>query len=119
MDFAIVMNNGQAEQTFDKAVDIFNNIYLSLTIKQGSWWFDPAFGMRDRGRMKNTESTARLIREDCKQALQWIIDAGRAREINVHTERDRSQDLNRLKIVVEAIQADGRRVTFETFKEVV
>lgn len=119
MDFAIVMNNGQAEQTFDKAGDIFNNIFLSLTIKQGSWWFDPAFGMRDRGRMKNTEANARLVREDCKQALQWILDSGRAKTIEVHTERDRSQDLNRLKILVEATQADGKTVTFETFKEVV
>ena len=119
MDFAIVMTSGQAEQTFDKAGDIFNNIFLSLTIKQGSWWFDPAFGMRDRGRMKNTERNARLVREDCKEALQWIIDAGRATSIEVTTERDRSQDLNRLKILVEATQADGKRVTFETFKEVV
>ena len=119
MDFAIIMNNGQAEQTFDKAGDIFNNIYLSLAIKKGSWWFDPNFGLRDRGRMKNTEANARLVRQDCKEALQWIIDAGRATSIEVNTERDRSQDLNRLKILVEATQADGKRVTFETFKEVV
>jgi len=119
MDFAIVMNNGQAAQTFDKAGDIFNNIYLSLSIKKGSWWQDPEFGLRERGRMKNTESNARLVREDCKQALQWIIAAGRATSINVITERDRTQNLNRLKILVEATQADGQKVTFETFKEVV
>lgn len=120
MDFAIVMNNnGQGEQTFDKSGDIFNNIFLSLSIKQGSWWFDTTFGLRDRGRMKNTESTARLVREDCKQALQWLIDNGRATSIDVITERDRSQNLNRLKILVEAVQADGKTVTFETFKEVV
>ncbi len=119
MDFAIAINNNQAEQTFDKAIGIFNNIYLSLAIKKEHWWFDPNFGLRNRGRMKNTESTARLIREDCKEALQWIIDSGRATSIEVTTERDRRQDLNRLKIVVEATQADGTRVTFETFKEVV
>ena len=119
MDFAIITNNGQAEQTFIHAGDIFNNIYLSLAIKKGAWWHDPDFGLRDRGRMKNTESTARLVRGDCKQALQWIIDSGRATSIKVYTERDRSQDLHRLKILVKATQADGRRVTFETFKEVV
>ena len=119
MDFAIVMNSGQAEQTFDKAGDIFNNIYLSLAIKKGSWWLDSDFGLRDRGRMKNTEANARLVRQDCKEALQWIIDNGRATSIEVTTERDRSQDLNRLQILVEATQADGKRVTFETFKEVV
>lgn len=119
MDYAIVMNNGQPEQTFEKAGDIFNNIFLSLAIKKGSWWQDPDFGLRDRGRMKNTEANARLIRQDHKEALQWIIDTGRATSIEVYVERDRSQDLNRLKILVEATQADGRKVTFETFKEVV
>lgn len=119
MDFAIVINSGLPEQTFNQATDIFNNIFLSLAIKKGSWWHDPAFGLKDRGRMKNTEQNARLVRDDCKQALQWIIDAGRAKEINVTTSRDRSQDLNRLKILVEATQADGRTVTFETFKEVI
>jgi phage gp46-like protein len=119
MDFAIEMNSGQAEQTFEKATDIFNNIYLSLTIKKGRWWIDKDFGLRDRGRMKNTENTARLVRQDCKEALQWVIDNGRAISIDVTTERDRSQDLNRLKILVEATQADGNKVIFETFKEVV
>jgi len=34
-------------------------------------------------------------------------------------ERDRTQDLGRLKVLIEAVQADGRTVTFTTFKEVV
>jgi phage gp46-like protein len=119
MDFAIVIASNQPEQTFIKAGDIFNNIFLSLAIKQGSWWLNPNFGLRDRGRLKNTESTARLIREDCKRALQWLVDSGRAIAIEVTTERDRSSDLHRLKILVEATQADGRKVSFETFKEVV
>lgn len=119
MDFAIVMNNGQAEMTFDKAQDIFNNIYLSLVIKKGSWWVDPEFGMRDRGRMKNTEQNARLVRQDCLEALQWLLDIGRASAIEVTVERDRTEDLHRLKILVEATKANGTKVTFETFKEVV
>lgn len=119
MDFAIVINNGLAGQTFDQAGDIFNNIFLSLTVKKGAWWHDPAFGLKDRGRMKNTEKNARLVQQDCKDALQWLIDAGRAKTVDVAVERDRTQDLGRLKILVQAIQADGRLVTFETFKEVI
>ncbi|GFO67874.1 hypothetical protein GMLC_14530 [Geomonas limicola] len=119
MDFAIAMKSGTADMTFDKSRDIFNNIYLSLSIKQGSWWLDPSFGLKDRGRLKNTEATARLVKGDCEQALQWIIDNGRAKTIEVSTERDRSQDLNRLKMLVLATQADGRTVTFEKFMEVV
>jgi phage gp46-like protein len=119
MDFAIAMNNGLADQTFDKSQNILNNIYLSLSIRQGSWWMDPTFGLKDRGRMKNTEATARLVKQDCEQALQWLIETGRAKSIEVFTERDRSQDLNRLKVLVVATQADGRVVSFEKFMEVV
>jgi phage gp46-like protein len=119
MDFTIISGGTDPEQTHTPADSIFNNILLSLTIRQGSWWFDPGFGLRRRERMKNTENNARLVEADCRQALQWLIDSGRAASIEVFTERDRTQNLNRLKILVEAVQADGRRITFETFKEVV
>jgi phage gp46-like protein len=119
MDFAIATDQGLGAMTFDRAGDILNNIFLSLAIGQGSWWFNPGFGLRRRDRLKNTEATARLVREDCKQALQWLLDSGRAAAIEVFVERDRSQDTGRLRILVEATQADGNRVTYETFQEVV
>lgn len=120
MDFAItILEDGQARMTFDETGDIFNNIYLSLTVPQGSFFHNPAFGLRQRGRLKNTEATAALIRHDYKEALQWLIDTGRAKSVDVSSERDRQQDLNRLKLLTEVVQADGRTVTFTTFREVV
>lgn len=119
MDFQLICDNsGVIDQTFDKAGDILNNIVISLSIKKGSWWQDPQFGLVDRPRLKNTPATARLIRQDVEQALQWIIDAGRATHIAVATWRDDS-DRHRLNILVTATQADGRVVTYTTFKEVV
>lgn len=120
MDFAITTPaDGQAQMTFNEVGDIFNNIFLSLTVKKGSFFHNPDFGLRQRGRLKNTEATAALIRHDYKDALQWLIDTGRARSVDVSSERDRRQDLNRLKLLIEVVQADGRTVTFTTFREVV
>lgn len=120
MDYAIsIQENGQDVMTFGEARDLSNNIYLSLTVKKGSFFHNPEFGLRQRPRMKNTEATAALIRHDYKEALQWLVDTGRAKSVTVSSERDRQQDLSRLKLLTEVVQADGRTVTFTTFKEVV
>jgi phage gp46-like protein len=105
--------------SFAPAVGIFNNVYLSLTVARGSFFHNTSFGIRQRGRRKNTPATAALIRQDYLEALQWLIDTGRAKAIDVRTERDTQQDLNRLKILVTVTQADGRVLTFTTFREVV
>jgi phage gp46-like protein len=90
-------------------------------VKRGSWFQNPEFGSRLHllQRAKNTEKTAALAEEYCKEALEWLIDTGRATRIDVHTQRDRTQDLHRLKFIVEVTQADGRQVSFGTFVEVV
>lgn len=121
MDFEIETARGQGLMTLNPAESIMNNIFLSLEIPQGSCFWDPEFGSRlhELKRSKNTERTAELSRQYCEEALQWIIDAGRAKSIEVVTERDRSASPHRLKILVQAVQADGRKVSFETFQEVV
>jgi len=120
MDFAILINNdGCGEMTFGKAGDIMNNVFLSLSIEKGAFFAAPGFGMARRERMKNTVQNARLIRDDALSALRWLLDTGRASDIQVETGRDMSQDLHRLKLLVTVTQADGNRVTFEKFVEVV
>lgn len=127
MDFAIIIpatsSAGALEpvgqMTFDAVGDIGNNIYLSLAVEKGSFFHRPDFGLRRRGRLKNTETTAALIRQDYLDALQWLVETGRAKSVEVFVERDRRQDLSRLKVLIEATQADGRTVTFTTFREVV
>lgn len=120
MDFQLLYDNqtGGIAQTFDQSGDILNNIIISLSIKKGDWWHDPAFGLVDRPRMKNTPTTARLLKQDIEQALQWLIDAGRATAIAVATARD-DNNRHRLNIRITATQADGRVITYTTFKEVV
>lgn len=118
MDFAITTDGVTADMTADKAGDIFNNIVTTLAIKKGSWWNDPNFGVTDRPRLKITPANIRLIQQDIEQALQWIIDAGRATSIVVTTWRDEEQR-HRVNCLISATQADGRIITYDTFREVV
>jgi len=123
MDFAITIDNyGLGQMTFDKATTIMNNIYLSLMVSRGSFFADPAFGSRLYllQRSKNTETTARLAIDYCKEALQWMIDAGKIKNIEVSYERDRTQDMHRLKLLIEVTPLNSNEpVAFTTFIEVI
>jgi phage gp46-like protein len=123
MDFAITIDNltGLGAMTFEKATTIMNNIYLSLTVQQGSFFADPSFGSRLYllQREKNTETTARLAVGYCREALQWLLDTKKANAIDVYSQRDRTQDLNRLKLLIEVTPISGPIVPFTKFINVV
>lgn len=121
MDFAIETTGIDADMTHEKSENILNNVYLSLMVQQGSFFQEPSFGSRlhELHRKKNTKNTELLAREYCIEALQWLKDTGRADKIDVTTERDMTEDLNRIKLYVTVTQTDGQSVTFETFLEVV
>ena len=123
MDFAIATSGIDADMTFDKAQNgnLLNNIYLSLMIRKGSFFQSPAFGSRLHllHRAKLTSRTEALAVEYCREALQWIIDTGRASKIDIQTEIDKLQNPHRLKVLIEATKAGGGLVTFETFVEVI
>lgn len=121
MDYAIAIDQTGLTGAMtweDSCTTIANNVFLSLAVERGSFFHNPSFGLRRRHRLKNTESTAALIRHDYIEALQWLIDLGRAKTVEVMVERDRLVDLHRLKVLVTVTQADGRVLSFETFREV-
>ena len=124
MDFALLIENqsGIAAMTFEKASggNLYNNIHLSLVIRRGSFFQNTDFGSRLHllQRAKNTAQTEALAIEYCREALQWLIDARRVAKIDIYTERDRTQDINRLKLLVEATKTDGDVVSFTTFVRV-
>ena len=124
MDFALTTDQGlMAAMTFDKAVDgnLLNNIYLSLEIAVGSFFQNPAFGSRLHllAREKNTARMEILAVEYCKEALAWLIDAGRVTKFDFETQRDKLEDRNRMKILIQATKANGDVVPFTKFVEVV
>ncbi|MDH5298118.1 MAG: phage GP46 family protein [Desulfobulbaceae bacterium] len=119
MDFAIVMgDDGLPQMTYDRAATIFNNIVLSWTIRRGSLFVRPLFGNRFHLLKKNTARTEALAEEYGKEALQWLLDTGKAIAIRVTAQRD-ANDRNRLNMRAEVTQADGLVVTFDHFVRIV
>jgi phage gp46-like protein len=118
MDYAIKTESGQGGMTFDKADIIFNNIYLSWTIKKGSFFACLTFGHRFDELKKSTPNAEARAEEFGKEALQWMLAAGKAKDIEVFAEINKSEDPHRIKLLAEVRQADGLLVTFEHFVEV-
>lgn len=119
MDYTLTPNTGgSADLSYAKSDDLFVNVYLSLAIVRGSWWFNPDFGLRRRPRMKNTPALAALLAQDCKDALQWLLDNGRATAVVV-TPLAVPNRPTWLNIQCAVTAATGRTVTYDKFVEVV
>lgn len=118
-DFAIILNNGMPEMTYAAPDNIFNNVYLSLAVKRGSFFFNPSFGSRFHLLKKNTARAEKLADAYAREALQWLVDTGRASSFDVMVERDMTQDVNRLKMLVEVTDNNGEPVVYTYFIEVV
>ena len=119
MDYTLIPNSsGSADLSFEKSDDLFVNVYTSLTIVKGSWWFDTTFGLVKRPRLKNTPATATLLAQDCRDALQWLLDNGRATGITV-TPVAVANRPTWLRMRCTVIAAAGRTVTYDKFVEVV
>jgi phage gp46-like protein len=59
-----------------------------------------------------------VVRERIRRALRWILDLGRATRMDVETGRD-ARNPARINVRIEAVQADGRQVSYDTFVEVI
>lgn len=110
-----------ADLSFDKETSIFNNIFFSLMIDKGSFFHDPKFGSRLYllQRSKNIMGTERLAKDYCAEALQWMIDCGKAVSFEIITQVEKLTASDRLKIHVLARPSNGGEVEFFTFKEIV
>ena len=121
MDFAIDISGSEGRMTFSPAQDIRNNVYLSVVTQRGAFFQNPLFGSRLHllHRAKNTDATARLAREYALEALQWLLDTGRASDVEVTVERDKTRDLCRLALQIGVAQANRKQISFKIFVEVV
>jgi len=119
MDFKLAYQDGRADMTWDPVDTIANNVWLSLNIRQGALFTAPRFGNRFHLLKKNTALAPALAEELAREALDWLIDTGRAVLIEVAAERDAFNQPDRLLLRGTVVQADGRRVPFEQFVEVV
>ncbi len=124
MDFSITIDNstGMAQMTFGKAETMMNNVWLSLMVQRGSFFANPDFGSRLYllRRAKLTLATIRMAEDYCKEALQWLLDSGKASAVAVTAQRDTTESIYRLKLLVEVTPTSGEEpVSFTTFVSVV
>ena len=66
-----------------------NAVYIRLTTPLGSWWKDPGLGSRlhELRRSKDLPQIGKLARQYSEQALQPLLDDGRARSISITYEQ--------------------------------
>ena len=99
----------------DPANGLANAVYLRLMTPLGQWWAFPALGSRlhELVREKDVSRVELLARQYSAQALQPILDDGRAKAIDIETERlkDASQG-GRLQLRITVTDAGGRAFTF-------
>ncbi|AKE61118.1 phage GP46 family protein [Citrobacter amalonaticus Y19] len=69
-----------------------NAVYLRLMTPLGSWWADPSLGslLHTLRREKDVSRVRKLAVQYAQQALQPIIDDGRATSIDISAEHYRS-----------------------------
>lgn len=103
------------ETTTDPLV---TNMYLSLAVKRGSWWFNKEFGIRKDLITKISTNSKDIVRDVILEAFQWMIDAGKVRYFSIITELDIS-DSTRINLDIKAEKTNGDIVKFATFMSVV
>lgn len=118
MDYSIIQGaDGNPEFSWDKPTDITTNIYTSLIVRKGALFNMPNFGLDLSDISKVTDNSINKIHSRLHVALQWLIDVGKAKSIDITVERDTTVN-NRINYKVEAVQADGIPVTVDSFQTV-
>lgn len=110
-----VLESGQLVR--DLARGLGNAVYLRLKTPLGSYWADASLGSRlhELQREKDVARVAILARAYCEQALQPLLDDGRALAISVDTERLHD---GRLALAVRVTDAGGREHLFNHYARV-
>lgn len=95
--------------------DLSNAVYLRITTPLGSYWADPTFGskMYTLQREKSVSRVRLLAEQYARDALQPLLDDGRADRIDIETTDPTTDGLNsaggRMNMLCNVYQA-GRRV---------
>lgn len=102
---------GNAVAQRDSSGGLMNAIVLRILTPLGSYWAEPLLGSRlnELQREKDLERVAVLAKQYSEQALQGLLDDGRASAIDVQTQRNHD---GRLLLDIAVTAANGQRLTF-------
>ena len=122
MDAAINPLTGDYDYTgtafaLDVAGGLGNAVYLRLMTPLGSYWADASLGSRlhELQRQKDLSRVGILAKQYAEQALQPIIDDGRAQSITVTTSQAHD---GRLLLLIEVVDMTGKNTVFNQFVRV-
>jgi phage gp46-like protein len=101
----------------DPAGGLANAAYLRLATPLGSWFGDVTLGSRlhELQREKDVARVERLARQYARDALQPLLDDGRASGLQVDVQRQGG----RLLLRIELVDAQGVSSTFSVFVKVI
>lgn len=110
MDFALSPRTG--DYSNQRIHTLANAVYLRLMTPLGSWWAEPLLGSRlhELQREKDLARVGVLARQYARQALQPLLDDGRAQRVAVSAQQPHD---GWLLLLVEVTDATGRVQLFE------
>jgi phage gp46-like protein len=115
IDFTIQNDGMLFAQTQDS---LYNNIYLSIMVPKGRFFFNPDFGSR-LGTIKTiTPDNILLAIDYCKEALQWLVSIGRIKNMEIQALRD-DNNPSQLNFAIAVTASDNRAVTYSLFYRVI
>ncbi|EFX7053237.1 hypothetical protein BM640_001258 [Shigella sonnei] len=91
-----------------------NAVYIRLTTPLGSWWADKTVGslLHTLQREKDRSRVYTLAKQYSEQALQPLIDDGRAESIRVSAEKYQNRS-GWLLLLIHVVSAAGHAETFK------
>jgi len=116
MDAGIDPTSG--DLTGERISSLANAVYIRLTTPLGSWWADTSLGSRlhELKRSKDLPRIGKLARQYAEQALQPLLDDGRAKTITISTEQPHN---GRLLMRVDVVDASGAPQVFRHLVQVI
>ncbi len=122
-DFKLYTDNGKLMLDASATeTSVINNITMSLSVRKGSWWFNPDFGceLYKLRTAKASSATAELVKTYVKTALDWLVSSRRLETIEIATEivPAGGAQRGRINYVVTAYPANGDALSYSNFVEV-
>lgn len=106
------LNPATGDYSGERINTLANAVYLRLRTPLGTWWADTTLGSRlhELERERDVMRVRRLAQQYAEQALQPLLDDGRARSIVVTTAHPRN---SWLILNVLAVDKSGREARYE------
>lgn len=105
------INSTTGDLTGQRINTLANAVYIRLITPLGSWWKDPRLGSRlhELHREKDRPRVGILAKQYAEQALQPLLDDGRAKKITINADQPHNGWLD---LLIDITDATGKQQVF-------